>query len=364
MAAPFQLLPVQGFLRLLGAAAVVVSLAACRSNGSDGTSATRAPVPAGAIDPEATNYAYPLPVRFFELESQRQRVRMAYVDSAPASANGKVVVLFHGKNFSAAYWTTTIRALNQAGYRVIAPDQVGFGKSSKPEAYQYSFAGLSTNTRELLESLGVERSAIVGHSMGGMLATRYALTFPEAVERLVLVNPIGLEDYAALVPYRPVDFWYRRELENTPDKIREYQKNSYFAGVWKPEYEPLIELSAGFTRHPDYPRVAWASALTYDMILTQPIAGALPSLKVPTLLIIGLRDRTALGKDLVPPEQREQLGRYEELAPRAASAIPGAKLVGLPGVGHLPQVEAFEAYRDALLDFLRDSRPEQDIVSE
>ena len=66
-------------------------------------------------------------------------------------------------------------------------------------------------------------------------------------------------------------------------------KQSYFAGVWKPEYEPLIELSAGFTKHPDYPRVAWASALTYDMTFTQPVVDVLPNLKVPTLLVVGRR---------------------------------------------------------------------------
>jgi pimeloyl-ACP methyl ester carboxylesterase len=309
-------------------------------------------VPQGAIDPEATNYAYPYPVRRFRFESQRQELHMAYLDVPAGRGNGRTVTLLHGKNFTAGYWARTIAALSEAGYRVIAPDQIGFGKSSKPERYQYSFAGLAANTRELLKSLGVERSSIVGHSMGGMLAVRYALMFPESVDRLVLVNPIGLEDYAALVPYRPVDFWYRRELASTPDKLREYQKSSYFAGEWKPEYESLIELAAGFTKHPEYWRVAWASALTYDMVVTQPVVDALPRLKVPTALIVGLRDRTALGKDLLPPEKRDSLGRYEELAPRAAKAIPGAKYVGLPGVGHLPQVEAFDAYREALLGFL------------
>jgi pimeloyl-ACP methyl ester carboxylesterase len=93
------------------------------------------------------------------------------------------------------------------------------------------------------------------------------------------------------------------------------------------------------------------------MIFTQPVAHALPRLKVPTQLIIGLRDRTAVGKDLLPPEQRDKLGRYDELAPRAARTIPNAKLVSLPSVGHLPQVEAFEPYRDALLAFLSDEPP-------
>jgi pimeloyl-ACP methyl ester carboxylesterase len=308
----------------------------------------------GAIDPEASNYDYPYPVRFFSFDAQRQPLRMAYLDVSPgAPANGKTVLLLHGKNFSAAHWKSTIEVLSASGFRVIAPDQIGFGKSSKPESHQYSFAGLASYTRELLRSLTIERALVVGHSMGGMLATRYALLFPDAVEKLALVNPIGLEDYGALVPYRPVDFWYRRELENTPEKIRDYQKVSYFAGNWRPEYEALIELLAGWTRHPNYRRVAWASALTYEMILTQPVVHDFPRLQVPTRLIIGLRDRTALGKDLLPPERRDELGRYDRLAERTARAIPGAELVALDGVGHLPQVEAFDRYRDALLEFLQ-----------
>ena len=312
------------------------------------------PSSGGAIDPEATNYDYPFPVRFLSFDAQRQPLRMAYLDVLPtAPANGRAVLLLHGKNFSAAYWKSTIEALSASGFRVIAPDQIGFGKSSKPESHQYSFAGLASYTRELLRSLTIERAQVVGHSMGGMLATRYALLFPEAVEKLVLVNPIGLEDYGALVPYRPVSFWYQRELENTPEKLRDYQKAAYFAGNWKPEYESLIELSAGWTRHPNYRRVAWASALTYEMILTQPVVHDFPRLRVPTRLIIGLRDRTALGKDLVSPERRDELGRYDQLAEQTARAIPGAELVALNDVGHLPQVEAFDRYRDALLDFLR-----------
>ena len=68
-----------------------------------------------------------------------------------------------------------------------------------------------------------------------------------------------------------------------------YQQRSYYAGEWKPEYEELIGAAAGWTRHPDYPRVAWNAALTADMIVTQPVVHEFPQVKVPTLLIIGLR---------------------------------------------------------------------------
>ena len=107
-------------------------------------------------------------------------------------------------------------ALSDAGYRVIAPDQIGFCKSSKPEHYQYSFQQLARNTHALLASLGVTNATVIGHSTGGMLAIRYALMYPRETQQLVLVNPIGLEDWKAKgVPSLSVDQWYERELKTT-----------------------------------------------------------------------------------------------------------------------------------------------------
>lgn len=293
-------------------------------------------VPAGAIDPEAKNFVYPFDVRTFRFEAQGQSLGMAYLDVQPKTPNGKVVVLLHGKNFSAAYWEPTIRSLMQAGYRVVAPDQIGFGKSSKPVGYHYSFNELAGNTRALLAAAGVSNSIVVGHSMGGMLAVRYALLFGDKTERLALVDPIGLEDYSVVLPFRSVDELYRRELSQTEEKIRSYVRNAYFGGDWKPEYEALVGLPLGWLKHPDYPRVAWASALTASMIITQPVVHDLPRLRVPTLLIIGSHDRAAVGKDAVAPEIAAKLGNFPVLGKRAAQAIPGAKLVEIATAGHLP----------------------------
>lgn len=305
-----------------------------------------------SFDPELTGYPYPFEVHEYVFESQGEKLRMAYMDERPDPWNGQTVVLLHGKNFAGFYWAPTMRALLGRGFRVVVPDQVCFGKSSKPEHYQFSFAQLATNTTALLHSIGVERATVVGHSMGGMLAARFALMYPDRTEKLVLVNPIGLEDYEDLVAYRNIDDVYRQELKATPESIREYQRQSYYAGQWKPEYEKLITFAAGWTRHRKYPRIAWCSALTYDMVFTQPVVHDLPLLRVPTLLIIGQRDRTAVGRPWAKPEVAETMGNYPELGKKAAAAIPGAKLVEIPGVGHLPMVEAFEQYMKPLGDFL------------
>src|SRR5690606_38604424 len=162
------------------------------------------------------------------------------------------------------------------GFRVVAPDQIGFGKSSKPADYAFSFSGLARNTVELLDAIGVERFVVIGHSMGGMLATRVALEYPERTEALVLLNPIGLEAYRRPAGRRTSEATDRRELAPPREAIRAYQQESYLAGQWKEEYDKYVEILSGWTQHPDYPKVTWNAALTTDRFLTQPVLYAFP----------------------------------------------------------------------------------------
>ncbi|QDG50516.1 alpha/beta hydrolase [Persicimonas caeni] len=319
---------------------------------SEADAAPEAEADHDGFDARLSSYEYPYEVEIFEVDAQRQTLEMAYMDVQPENPNGKTVLLLHGKNFSGAYWKTTIEALTDEGYRVVAPDQIGFGKSSKPRTFQFSFHALATYTKALLDELGVDRTAVVGHSMGGMLATRFALMFPDTTTKLALVNPIGLEDWKRKVPYTTIDQWYARELKKTPEKIQAYMTESYFDGVWKEAYEPLVEIQAGWTKGPDYERVAWNSALAYDMIFTQPVLYEFGDINAPTLLIIGQRDRTALGKGDVSAEVRKTLGNYPELGRAAAEAIPDAKLVEFDAIGHIPQFEAYDRYISALEGFL------------
>jgi pimeloyl-ACP methyl ester carboxylesterase len=310
-----------------------------------------------AYGPELQGFEYPYPVIQFEFASQRQPLHMAYMDVRPHSWNGRTAVLLHGKNYCAATWNGTIVALVATGYRVIAPDQIGFCKSSKPQRYQYTFQQLARNTHALLVSLGVTGVTLIAHSTGGMIAVRYALMYPTETEQLVLVNPIGLEDWKAKgVPSISIDDWYRRELKVSADSIRRYEQDTYFAGRWKAEYEPWVQMYAGLNRGPGKQLVAWNSALLYDMIYTQPVFYELENISVPTLLMIGDKDNTAIGKDLAPPNIRETLGHYADLGKRAAERIPGAQLVEFPELGHAPQIQDPAAFHKALLEGL-DSHP-------
>lgn len=309
---------------------------------------------APAYGPELQGFDYPYELKHYAFESQGKQLQMGYMDVAPAgAANGRTVVLMHGKNFCGATWEQTIKALSAAGYRVIAPDQVGFCTSSKPEHYQYSFQQLAINTHGLLEQLGIRKAVIVGHSTGGMLATRYALLYPEQATQLVMVNPIGLEDWKALgVPYRTVDQWYQRELKLNADGLRNYEQSTYYVGRWKPEYERWVTMLAGLNQGPGHTLVAWNSALVYDMIFTQPVVYEFKDLGMPALLLIGDADTTAIGSDAASPEVKAKIGKYKVLGKQAAKLIPHATLVEFAGLGHAPQMEQPAEFHKALLGWL------------
>src|SRR5262245_510138 len=271
--------------------------------------------------PELEAFEYPFPTEKFTFPSQGQTSSMTFMDVTPDKPNGRTVVLLHGKNFCAATWEATIKTLVGAGYRVVAPDQIGFCKSTKPEHYQYSFQQLAENTHALLMSRGIGRAIVVGHSMGGMLAARYALMYPDAVDELMLVDPLGLEDWKAEgVPYESVDRAYQTELKTTFKSIKNYQLKFYYHGQWKPEYDRWVSMLAGMYAGPGKDRIAWNQALTLDMIFTQPVLYEFDRIRVKTLLLIGDADRTA------PGYVAARLGNYPELARRAVRIIPNARL--------------------------------------
>ncbi|WP_431134757.1 alpha/beta fold hydrolase [Psychroserpens mesophilus] len=306
------------------------------------------------LDIELSNYQYPYAVSILELKIQEQDLKMAYMDITPKNYNGKNIVLFHGKNFNGAYWKTTIEALSKEGFRVIVPDQIGFGKSSKPEHFQYTFQQLAQNTKTLLDTLNIKETAILGHSMGGMLASRFALMYPKTITKLILENPIGLEDWKLKAPYKPVEWWYQNELKSSYDGIKKYQLENYYDNKWKSEYDQWVNLLAGWTLNSDYKKIAWNSALTYNMIFTQPVVYEFKNITAPTLLIIGIRDRTALGKPLVSEDVRKTMGLYNELGKRTQKEIPNAQLVELENIGHLPHIEKFDSFIQPVIKFLKE----------
>lgn len=306
------------------------------------------------LDIMLTNYQYPYDVHFLNFKSQNQDLKMAYMDIQPEKPNGKTVVLLHGKNFNGAYWKTTVEALAKEGYRVIVPDQIGFGKSSKPTGYQFTFQQLAQNTKAVLDELKIDKIYLLGHSMGGMIATRFTLMYPETVEKLILENPLGLEDWKLVAPYASIDQNYQTELKANYESTKKYQRGFYYDNHWKPEYDEWVYLLTGWTKSPDYPQVALVNAKTSDMIFTQPVVYEFQNIKTPTLLIIGTRDRTAIGKNNVKdPVVAAKMGQYQILGKETQQKIKGSKLVEIENVGHLPHIEVFDQFIQPVKEFLK-----------
>jgi pimeloyl-ACP methyl ester carboxylesterase len=302
-----------------------------------------------SITLENVKYAYP--VKYFPIHTEGQDVRMAYMDVAPTqNTNGKTVVLLHGKNFGGYYWTNVIKALTGRGYRVVVPDQIGFGKSSKPYIH-YSFHQMARWNKALLDTLGIQKANILGHSMGGMLATRFALMYPQNTEKLLLEDPIGLEDYRQFVPYANTEEQYQTELKSTAESIKKYYQGSYFT-MWKPEYDELVRIGAGVTFSAEYPRWAKVAAMTFTMIYEQPVVHEFQNITVPTILFIGKEDKTIVGKGLLSPAEQALHGQYKILGKQTAAKIPKAKLIEFDGCGHIPHLEIATEFTVALLGAL------------
>ncbi|MEP6727207.1 MAG: alpha/beta hydrolase [Bacteroidota bacterium] len=296
-----------------------------------------------------TQVVYPYASQKFSIDIENKESYMSYMDVKPPAANGRTILLFHGKNFSGYYWKDLIPLLVKKGYRVLAPDLPGWGHSGKPDLH-YSFHMLSAVNKSLLDSLHINKVIVLGHSMGGMLAIRFAIMYPQLTEKLVLENPIGLEDYKTFVPYQSLEQLYKKEKSANYESYKKYQQTYY--PVWKPEYDQYVAAQAESLADPAFDNIAHVNAVTYQMIYEQPVVYELNRIAVPVLLIIGQADRTVVGKDLLTEGQKSQYGQYSQLGKMAAATIKNAKLIELEGMGHISHVQDLDKFAAALFTFL------------
>jgi pimeloyl-ACP methyl ester carboxylesterase len=281
---------------------------------------------------------YPYPVSYLPFQMYGQEVRMAYMDVAPAGQpNGRTVVLLHGMNFSGYYWADPIDVLRKEGFRVVVADQIGFGRSSKP-IMPYNFHDMALNTKRVLDHLGIARAAIVGHSMGGMLAARLAASYPDVTERVVLYAPIGLTDARWERPYRSTDEAYKATLGLTYQQVYATIRR-YFPtpAAWKPEYEKYARIQYAWTLSGDWPRLAMIRTLLQQMVYTDPVVYDWAHIKSKALVLGGEKDGTS----------------FPERAKHIAATIPGGQAVVVPNAGHVLHLEQPETFYRELLKFLK-----------
>ena len=296
-------------------------------------------------------FPYPYPVNLLPLVNDGEPLLMAYMDVGPAQANGRVVVLLHGRNFPSSYWAPVIKTLTEAGYRVVVPDQIGFGKSSKPSG-ELHFDALARNTIALLDALQIPKADIVAHSMGGMLAVRIARAYPSRVGHLVLTAPIGLEDYRLYVPPVPTEKIMENEDKLTADGYRKQLETNYALKLSPEEVTPFIDSRFNIKGSAEYPRWLRAFVASYQMIYREPVVHEIPLLSQPTLFVMGADDHNAPGRPNAPEALRAKMGHNAELAQPLAALMPNAHSEVIANTGHLVFLEAREKYDALLLGFL------------
>ncbi len=316
------------------------------------------PLTAHAADPVREPYgiglegfAYPYPVHLLSVVNEGEQLKMAYMDVKSDMPNGRTVLLLHGRNFPSSYWAPVIGVLTQAGYRVVVPDQVGFGKSSKPTG-ELHFDNLARNTIALMDYLAIPQFDVVAHSLGGMLAVRMARAYPDHIDHLLLAAPIGLEDYRLYVPPTPTEKIIESEDKLTADGYRKQLEVNYSLKLQPDQVTPLIDARFNIKGAADYPRWLHAFVSSGQMIYREPVAHEVPLITLPTLFIMGADDHNAPGKPLAPEALRPKMGQNAELAQADAAKMPKARVEVLPDAGHLVFLDAAPKFDELMLAFL------------
>jgi pimeloyl-ACP methyl ester carboxylesterase len=297
-------------------------------------------------------FAYPYPVNLFPVVNDGEQLRMAYMDvGASGQPNGRTVVLLHGRNFPSSYWAPVIKTLTGAGFRVVVPDQIGFGKSSK-QSGELHFDVLARNTVALLDNLHIGQFDIVAHSMGGMLGVRITRAYPDRVAHLVLTAPIGLEDYRFFVPPVPTEKIIETEDKLTAEGYRKQLEANYSLKLPPEQVTPFIEQRFNIKGSAEYPRWLRAFVASAQLIYREPVVHEIPLISRPTLFIMGADDHNAPGKPNAPEALRPKMGENEELAKALAAKMPNARAEVIANAGHLVFLDAPGKFDELMMAFL------------
>jgi pimeloyl-ACP methyl ester carboxylesterase len=267
---------------------------------------------------------------------------VAYVDVG----SGPLVVLVHGLGEHLGYWDGNLPGLVEGGARVVALDLPGFGRSSKP-AEGYGIAWQAAAVRGLLDAIAPgEPAVLVGHSMGGQIATRFALTWPERVRALVLVAPAGIERFG------PGEAAWLKNV-STPkafadkdeDELRaHYRRNVFHA--WGPAAERHLAERVRLRAAPGFDAYIHAVVRMIHAMVDEPVADELHRVQAPVTVLFGERDGLI-------PNTLVHGGAPADVAAQARRLMPAARVDLLPDVGHMVQIEAPERTNRAILDAVR-----------
>jgi pimeloyl-ACP methyl ester carboxylesterase len=294
-----------------------------------------------------TRYADAPPLAFeaidygFDVSYALDDPRLAYID---VGEGDETILLVHGLASNAGFWRYTIQALADAGYRVIAVDLPGFGKSAKG-AYPYDMTFYTETLARFIGALDLDPLVYVGHSMGGQVGITLALERPDLIDRLVLAAPAGVEAFD-----EGEGAWLANALteEGIANASEEAIRRNLALNVhrWNPAWEWLVEERARMAKSDEMEAFSYAVLRSVHGMIDEPTSDRLGEIAVPTLVVYGQYDGLIPNPYLHPGTPRGVFGP-------GAEAIPDADLVEIPDAGHLLMIERPEAFTDAVLDYLR-----------
>lgn len=294
------------------------------------------------------------PERKVKLKKVRAAFGMAqapvitYVDLNPEA--DKALVFIHGLGSYLKFWRYQLDHFAAQGYRVIAADMVGFGKSDKPADFPWTMSAMAEVYRELLEAISVDGFVLVGHSMGGHTALAYAIAYPGTARGLVLVSPAGFERFS------PRDrLWFKKVFTTT--LVKSVDEEGLWNSVrynnfsrWSPDYEWLIEERARVRLARDFDAYAYANVRSvYGLLETDYTRDNLGRIEAPTLIVFGHEDRLI-------PNRFMHGGSTEDIMRFGAEGIDRAELIGLHGCGHTVQIDCSGPVNEALSRWLGELR--------
>jgi 3-oxoadipate enol-lactonase len=253
--------------------------------------------------------------------------RLAYDDTG---GEGASVLLIHAFPLRASMWERQISELRDR-FRVISPDLKGFGASEAPDdPSAYSMDGYANDLKALLEELGIEKTTVVGLSMGGYVAFALLRRYREAIAALVLADTRAEDD--------PPEGKERRSTQQSQVRERgtaeliETLAGGLLGPVTKEQKPEVVEQAKALMDSPPQGFIGGLEAMK-----NRPdSSGELTQIRVPTLIIVGEND------GVTPPEASRKMHE----------SIGGSRLVVLPEAGHLSNLETPDPFTDALQDFL------------
>ena len=249
------------------------------------------------------------------------------------AGQGSAVVLIHGMFGDFLDWEPVLQPLSRS-HRVIALDLPGFGSSSKPRR-EYTAEFLLANLVQLLRHLSIDRATLVGNSFGGQIAILYALSSPESVAKLVLVNSGGFQRFTPEETAFTESRFNEAGLAALTPEINTLLFSVVFAQPSAASAAYLERQNAKLTRQ-DYPAYAYAIASNIRLSLSTYLLDRLPEVACPTLLVWG-------EKDLVLPLPQARL---------AVSLLAHGEIAIIPACGHAPQLECPAEFLSSVKPFL------------